>query len=103
MPGVVVVNRLTLNTPVAELAEIVEHEFLPTMRALPGFERFVFLEDGEGQATVLIEWGSPEAAQAGSAQIGPTLFNEHVIPRLAAPQDRKVGRVLVDSNRVPGG
>ena len=58
---------------------------------------FEILEDGERQATVIIEWASPEAALAGSQAIGPTLFNEHVIPRLAAPQDRRVGRVVADS------
>jgi hypothetical protein len=91
----VVINRLELTIPVSELAPIVEREFGPVFRAQPGFERFYLVETGERSATVLIVWADGEAAAAGAAVIGPSLFATHLVPVLAAPQDRAVGPAVV--------
>lgn len=91
----VVVNHLQLTIPVDDLVATVEREFPPAFDALPGFERFYLVKTAEDRVTVVIVWSSLEAAAAGSAAIGPTVFNEHVIPVLAAPQERVAGEAVV--------
>jgi hypothetical protein len=91
----VVVNHLHLAIPVDELAPLVEREFGPVFRAQPGFERFQLVKAGDDHAIVIIEWTDADAAAAGAAVIGPTLFAEHLIPVLAAPQERSVGPAIV--------
>ncbi len=91
----VVVNHLQLSIPADAFAETVAREFPPAFDAQPGFERFYLVKEAEDRVTVVIVWSSPEAAMAGSAAIGPTVFNDHVIPVLAAPQARVAGPALV--------
>jgi hypothetical protein len=58
--SVVVINRLHLRVPVAELTDRIA-----------------------------------DAAREGAAAIGPTVFNDLVVPNLAGEQDRVVGPVVV--------
>jgi hypothetical protein len=91
----IVVNHLHLTVPVDELAEVVEREFGPVFRAQPGFERFYLVKADVDHAIVIIVWSDGEAAAAGAAVIGPSLFAAHVIPVLAGPQERSAGPAVV--------
>lgn len=91
----IVVNHLHLTIPVDELAPIVEREFGPVFRAQHGFERFYLVKAADDHAIVIIVWADAEAAAAGAAVIGPSLFATHLIPVLAAPQERAVGPAVV--------
>ncbi len=91
----IVVNHLHLTIPVDELAPTVEREFGPVFRAQPGFERFCLVKAGDDHAIVIIVWADAEAAAAGAAVIGPTLFATHLVPVLAGPQERAVGPAVV--------
>ena len=91
----IVINRLELTVPVDELATVVDREFRSVFLAQPGFVRFNLVKAGERTAVVLIEWEDGAAAAAGAAVIGPSLFARHVIPVLAADQDRLVGPAVV--------
>jgi hypothetical protein len=91
----VVVNHLHLTIPVDDLVEVVEREFGPAFRARPGFERFHLVKAADDHAIVIIVWADAEAAAAGAAVIGPTLFAEHLIPVLASPQARSIGPAVV--------
>lgn len=93
--SVVVVNHLSLTVPVVELAPIVEREFGPVFRAQPGFERFYLVQSGEQEAIAVIVWSDGETAAAGAAVVGPTIFNDHLVPFLAAPQQRSAGPAVV--------
>ena len=44
---------------------------------------------------MIIVWADAEAAAAGAAVIGPSLFATHLVPVLAAPQERAVGPAVV--------
>ncbi len=35
----------------------------------------------------------------GGAVLGPTLFHQYILPHLAAPQDRRVGKVVAEASR----
>lgn len=94
--SVVVINRLRLTVAVDDLAPIVEREFGPVFRAQPGFERFYLVKVEEQAAAVVIVWADGAAAAAGAAVIGPTLFNDHLIPVLAGPQERSAGPAVVE-------
>lgn len=94
--SVVVINHLRLSVPVDELTPTVEAEFGPVFLAQPGFERFRFVKVAPDEAIVLIDWASGEAAAAGAAVIGPSLFAQHIGPVLRAEQDRHTGPVVVE-------
>ncbi len=91
----IVVNRIRLRVPVGELVAVLEREFPPVFRSLPGFQRCSVFEAGPNEAVVVIYWDSVEDASRGGAVIGPGLFNTHVAP-VAESQDRVVGPVVVD-------
>jgi hypothetical protein len=91
---VTVINRIRLRVPAEDLVADVEREFPAVFRAQPGFQAFYLVMTGNNEVTVIIVWESPDAAEAGAALIGPTLFNRYVSPR-AESQDRVVGEVLV--------
>jgi hypothetical protein len=91
----IVVNRIKLRVPVADLVPVLEREFPPVLRALPGFERFSVFEAGPAEAVVVLHWASVEDAANGGAVMGPGLFNTHVAP-VAVSQDRVLGPVVVD-------
>lgn len=93
--SVVVVNRLSLDVPVDDLVARVADVFPPAFDACPGFERFELVKVADRQAVVLIHWSDAEAAQAGAARIGPTVFNDVIAPNLSAEQDRVAGPVVV--------
>ena len=92
----VVINHLRLTVPADELVPIVEREFGPVFRAQPGFERFYLVKTADDSATVIIVWSDGAAAAAGAAVIGPSLFATHIVPVLAAPQDRSAGPAVVE-------
>lgn len=94
--SVVVINHLHLAEPIDNLVDEVAREFEPAFRAQPGFRRFWLVREDEDRAAVIIEWDSPEAAQAGSQAIGPTVFHRVIAGRLAADQVRTVGPVVVE-------
>ena len=90
-----VINRIKLTVPVAEVAPDVEREFPATLRALPGFERFRLVQVGPDEVVVLVSWASTEDAAAGAAILGPGLFHRWIAPR-AESQDRVVGELLFE-------
>jgi hypothetical protein len=98
MPAVVV-NHMRFNVPVDELVPVVTERFLPAFDALPGFHAFYFVKEADDRAAVVIVWDSVEDAAAGSAALGPTVFDEVVAPHLAAAQERTVGQALVTHHR----
>jgi hypothetical protein len=98
MPAVVV-NHLRFDRPVDEVAPIVADRFPPVFDAQPGFHAFYFVKEADDRAVVVIVWDTPEAAVAGAKVIGPTLFDELIVPRLAGPQERSVGPALVVHHR----
>ena len=94
----VVINHLQLDVPVDELADVVDQKFPDVFRQQPGFQAFYFVKTGDREATVVIVWASEAEAQAGAAVIGPTLFNTYITPHLAAPQERRAGKVVAEAS-----
>jgi hypothetical protein len=94
MPAIVI-NRLELTVPVDEIAGTIEREFRPVFLAQSGFRRFQLVKAEERTAFVVIEGDDAATAAAGAAVIGPSLFAKHLVPVLAAEQDRHVGPAVV--------
>lgn len=94
--SVVVVNRIRLRVPVDSLVPDVERELGPVLQGLDGFERYYFVKAAENEAIAIIVWSTLEAAQAGGALLGPTLFNQYIAPH-AESQDRVVGAVVASA------
>jgi hypothetical protein len=93
--SVVVVNRLRFSVPVDELSPRIADAFPPAFDECAGFEGFELVKVGDHEVVVLIHWADGASAQAGAARIGPTIFNDLIVPNLAAEQDRVVGPVVV--------
>ena len=91
----IVVNRIKLRIPVEDLLPVLEREFPPVLRSLPGFERFSIFQAASDEAVVVIHWATVEDAANGGAVMGPGLFNTHIAP-VAESQDRVVGPVVLD-------
>lgn len=90
-----VINRIKLTVPAAELTPLIETEFPPVFRSLPGFERFTVVVAAPDEIVVLIRWATAADAANGAAVIGPGLFNTYIAP-VAVSQDRVVGQAVVD-------
>jgi hypothetical protein len=98
MPAVVV-NHLRFDGPVDEVAPTIAERFPPVFDEQPGFHAFYFVKEADDRAVAIIVWDTPEAAEAGAKIVGPTLFDEFIVPRLAAPQERTAGPALVAHHR----
>jgi hypothetical protein len=94
----VVINHLSLDIAVDDLADVVDQKFPEAFRRLPGFQAFYFVKTAEREATVVIVWASEAEAAAGAGVIGPSLFDEYVTPHLTGPQDRRVGKVVAEAS-----
>jgi hypothetical protein len=95
---VIVVNTLELAKPVdAHLIQMVEREFLPRMRACPGFASFMLISNSELEALVIVSYDDRHAmAEIGRSVAGPW-FTEHVRPYLSGEGRRTVGELLCRS------
>jgi len=92
-----VINHLHFTKPVDEFQATIEEEgLLPLLSSLPGFRKFYVVRVSEDQATAIILWDSAAEATKAAEVIGPTWFNQHVIPHLASEQQRSVGEVIVE-------
>ncbi|MFN8534523.1 MAG: hypothetical protein U0556_13370 [Dehalococcoidia bacterium] len=97
-----VVNSLRLSVPVEEILPAAQNEFPPAFAKLKGFRSFQIVKAGPQHAIVILLWDTGEDAAAASGAIGPTLFAKHIIPYLAADQDRAMGPVVVSSGPESG-
>jgi hypothetical protein len=95
----VVINHLTFDVPVDDLADAVDEKFAPAFLDQPGFQRFYFVRTAEREATVVIVWASEAEAAAGAGKIGATVFNQYITPHLAGPQNHRVGKVVAEASR----
>lgn len=88
-----VVNHLHLNTAVEDAAVVVEQHFAEAFRAQPGFEAFHLVKVGERDCFAVIVWADGDAAAAGAAVIGPSVFTPYLTP-LVDSQERWVGPAI---------
>ena len=95
----VVINHLTFDVPVDDLADVVDDKFGAVFLKQPGFQRFYFVKTGEREATVVVVWASEDEAAAGWKVIQPGLFEQYLTPHLAGPMDRRVGKVVAEASR----
>jgi hypothetical protein len=92
----VVINHLTLDVPVDELADVIDETFAPAFLDQPGFQHFYLVRTAEREATVVIVWASEAEAAAGAGKIGATVFNQYITPHLAKAPDSRVGKVVAE-------
>lgn len=91
-----VVNHLHLNGLIDDLLPSLEAEGAPLLDSQPGFRGFYFVREAEDRAIAIILWESHEYAERGAQAFGPTWFAQNVAPRLASPQQRSGGEVVVE-------
>ena len=92
--SVVVVNKLTLSVPAADLRDAVAAAFPPVFDRCDGFERFFVAQSDKHEVVALIFWDSAEHAAAGAAAIGPTVAA--VVGSSLIRQERTVGEIVTE-------
>jgi hypothetical protein len=95
----VVINHVSLNIPVDDLADVIDQKFGDVFLEQPGFQAYYLVKTAEREATMVIVWASEAEAEAARVALGPTLFDQYVTPHLAGPQDRRVGPVVAEASR----
>jgi hypothetical protein len=94
-----VVNRLRLATPIpAEVWSRAQDEVPPLAREVPGFRALYVIEMTDDEVVLLVVGDSAEALDRVASEVGNTWMRENVIPYLAAPPDRQIGKVVASSD-----
>jgi hypothetical protein len=94
-----VVNRLRLKSAIPpEVWERAQAEVPTRARTIPGFHALHIIEVSEYEVVLVVIAETAEALDRIANEIGNTWMRENVIPHLAAPPDRQVGRVVATSD-----
>lgn len=93
-----VVNRLRLSTPIPpEVWARAQAEVAPRAREVPGFQALYVVEVTDEEVVLVIVAESAETLDRVATEAGNAWMREHVLPHLAAPPDRQVGKVVASS------
>jgi hypothetical protein len=94
-----VVNRLRLaSTAPTDLWERAQTELLPRMMQVDGFEQMHVVEMAPGEVVVIIVADAAETLDRIATEAGNSWMIENVIPHIAEPPDRQVGKIVVSSH-----
>ena len=86
---------MTLRLPVEDvLFDELRAEFLPRAARHPGFRGFQYVLAEQGRAIGILWYERPEDLDGITKLVG-SWFQEHIAPRLAAPETAVRGRVVV--------
>ena len=93
-----VVNRLRLAAPIPEeVWDRAQMEVPPLARAVPGFVSLHVIEVETDEVVLLVMADTAEALDRIATEVGNTWMRENVIPHLASPPERQVGKVVASS------
>lgn len=93
-----VVNRLRLSTPIPpEVWARAQEEVPPRARAVPGFKALHVIQVSDDEVVLVVVADSAETLDRVATEVGNTWMRDNVIPHLAAPPERQVGRVVASS------
>ncbi|MGN6473561.1 MAG: hypothetical protein ACTHK4_07935 [Mycobacteriales bacterium] len=93
-----VVNRLRLSAPIpTEVWSRAQLEVPPLARQVPGFKALYVIETSEHEVVLLVVGDSAETLDRVATEVGNSWMRENVIPYLAEPPDRQVGKVVATS------
>lgn len=93
-----VVNRLKLSGPMpAEVWQRAQAEVPPRARQVSGFKALYVIEAADDEVVLVVVADTAEALDRIADEVGNTWMRENVLPYLAAPPDRQVGRIVATS------
>lgn len=93
-----VVNRLSLSTPIPpDVWSRAETEVVASAQQIPGFRALYVIEVSADEVVLLIIGDSAETLDRVATEAGNAWMRENVIPHLAAPPDRRIGKVVASS------
>lgn len=93
-----VVNRLRLSTPIPpEVWERAQAEVPARARQVPGFRSLQVIEVSADEVVLVVLADSAEALDRIADEVGNSWMREHVLPHLASPPERQVGKVVATS------
>jgi hypothetical protein len=94
-----IVNRLRIGTPVpAEVWERAQVEVPEQARKVPGFRSLHVIEISPEEVILVVIGDSPETLDRLATEVGNTWMRDNIGPHLAAPPDRRLGRVVASSD-----
>lgn len=93
-----VVNRLRLSSPIRpDTWARAETEISAKAGAIPGFEHFYAVQVADDEVVLVIVADSAEVLDEVASTVGNDFMRENVLPHLAEPPRRQVGRVVAMS------
>lgn len=94
-----VVNRLRLSTPIPpEVWSRAQAEVPARAREVPGFKALHVIEVSDDEVVLVVLADSAETLDRVATEVGNTWMREHVMPHLAGPPDRQIGKVVATSD-----
>ena len=93
-----VVNRLRLSKPIPpEVWERAQAEVPPLARQVPGFKSLHVIEISDDEIVLVVVADSAETLDRVATEVGNAWMRENVIPYLASPPDRQIGKVVAST------
>ncbi len=93
-----VVNRLRLNSAIPpDVWARAQAELPSRTRGIQGVDAFHVFELGPEDLVRIIVAETPETLDRIASEVGNTWMREHVLPHLAEPPSRQIGKVVASS------
>ena len=93
-----VVNRLRLKTPIpSDVWERAQDVVPAQAREVPGFRSLHVIEMPGDEVVLVVVADSAETLDRIAERVGNTWMRENVLPHLAEPPDRQVGKIVATS------
>ncbi len=93
-----VVNRLRLKSAIPpEVWERAQAELPARAREVPGFEALYVIEVADDEVVLLVVGDTAETLDRVASEVGNDWMTDNVIPHLAAPPDRQIGKVVASA------
>ncbi|HET6816783.1 MAG TPA: hypothetical protein VFH66_06105 [Mycobacteriales bacterium] len=94
-----VVNRLRLSEPIPpDVWSRAQAEVPPLAREVPGFKALHVIEISDDEVVLVVLADSAETLDRVATEVGNSWMRENVIPYLAGPPDRQIGKVVASSD-----
>ncbi len=93
-----VVNHLTFREPIdPTLFERVQSEVAPQARSIDGFKSFHIVQTSDTEAILVILGDDADTLDRIATEVGSPWMIANVVPLLASPPERHLGRVVASA------
>jgi len=70
------INHWTFKVPAASLAGGIESDLIPQLKTMAGFQRALFVQEGENKLAIVIIWENEDAMKQAMPKLGEGWFGK---------------------------